>query len=101
MQPASPRTSVWVERAAGAAILLWVIWIYSGAITHQQMPPGHPWSGATLTCLAVTALAWPSARWSEASKASRTARVLAALLALAAAVMWIRSALLAPPTNYP
>ncbi|MES2642702.1 MAG: hypothetical protein V4850_24680 [Myxococcota bacterium] len=88
MVPRVPRTSAPVERAVGVVFLVGVVWLYSDALKHHRWPPGHPWSGLTLALLGLSAVLWPSPRWSEASRVSRVARVVALGLVLAASALW-------------
>jgi hypothetical protein len=68
--------------------LVGVIWLYSDALSHHRWPPGHPWSGLTLALLGLSAVLWPSPRWSEASGASRVARMVTLVLVLVGAGLW-------------
>ncbi|MDP2310497.1 MAG: hypothetical protein Q8P18_31050 [Pseudomonadota bacterium] len=93
--PPPPRSSAPVERAVGIVLLGLVLWVYSGALERDRWPPGHPWSGLTLSLLGLSALLWPSPRWAEASPASRAARIVVAILALVGALLWFESARIA------
>jgi hypothetical protein len=97
LAPPSPRRSAVIERATGALLLGFVLWIYSGAMHHDRWPPGHPWSGLTLTMLGAAAVLWPSPRWREAATGSRLARVLVGLLAIGGGVGWFLAITQHPP----
>lgn len=96
LRPPSPRTSAPVERAVGLVFLLGVVWMYSEALERHRWPPGHPWSGLVFGLLGLSALLWPSPRWSEASRASRVVRVATVALVVVAGAVWYASVATVP-----
>lgn len=82
-----------IERAVGIGMLVLVAGVYAAALSEGGLPPGHPWSGITLTLLAIRSLVWPLPAGSAGRSSALRAVVLA--LAMASAVAWAWSARIA------
>jgi hypothetical protein len=71
------------RRVAGGFIAAIVLWTYAYARSHGDWPPGHPWSGMTLSLLAVHNFL--------PLKSKTVAGLVAALAGLGSAVLWLLS----------
>lgn len=63
---------------------------YLMSLRNGMWPPSHPWSGMTLVGLALLNLGLPS----DVAGLRRVARVLVHVLSVAAAFLWLASALI-------
>src|SRR5688572_11579288 len=76
------RIQAW-RRVAGALIAAVVLWSYAQAVSDGGWPLGHPWSGITLSLLAVQCFL--------PLKAKSVSALVVPLAALVSAVVWLLS----------
>lgn len=85
-----------IERAVGVVMLVPVIGIYAFALSKGTTPPGHPWSGITLTLLSVRAIFSPvSAMAGPGVLSGRNVGLVVTALSLVSAGFWAVSASMA------
>lgn len=90
------RVSSLLIRLSGVILLVVVAVGYGWAIHGDRMPPGHPWSGITLTLFGIRAVVWPIPGIWGASPGTHVASVVLTVLPLISGGLWAASAFLQP-----
>ena len=88
--PPPSRLQIAIHIAAAAIVGCIVVVVYVGSMSRGNMPPGHPWSGFALGAIAFNNgfAAW---RLSSGSRTSGALGVIAPLIAMVGAFMWLAS----------
>jgi hypothetical protein len=94
--PPWPARAWQVERLAALGLFALGIWLYSNALKHDRMPPGHPWTGGMLVVAALLAFTSPR-RWQDAGTGHRVAAVAGLVAFVVCGVSWYWTAWNAPP----
>lgn len=95
--PALPCPMAIFSRLTGAFLLCVVALVYYANHKLDRPTSGHPWSGLTLSLLALTFVFYPAKRMAILPPQLRWFRAVGMVLALIGALLWFGSAITIPP----